>query len=384
MNVRWSEVSQGGYPFPSPNHELLLKAALFKGEDAVKAFIQWRQATDFETEMQSSVFRTLPLLYHNLHTIGVEDELMPRLKGIYRKAWMTNQLLFSKAAKILHFFDAHEIPVMVMKGIPMTILYYRNFAVRPMADIDLLIPFQKAKTTVELLRSEGWKLHEPEYLEHSMKYGRSATFSDQELTELDLHWHPVFEAHETIKEEDFWNVSIELSVSGTTTRTFCPTDHLFHAIVHGVRYNPEPPVRWISDACTLLGLAGDDISWDRLMALTVKFRAHLQMRSALKYLSDTFLQKIPEKVLDDLEKIKSDYSTRLVFRHAISIGDRHPASFMEKMYSIYAGFLRQTSSQGFVRQHLAFLKYFRYRTKGKPWLKIFIYYLSLAFSSKKK
>ena len=384
MNVRWSEVSQGGYPFPSPNHELLLKAALFKGEDAVKAFVQWKRATDFETEMQSTVFRTLPLLYHNLYTIGVEDELMPRLKGIYRKAWMTNQLLFSKAANILRFFDAHEIPVMVMKGIPMSILYYQNFAVRPMADIDLLIPFQKAKTTVELLRSEGWKLHEPEYLEHSLKYGRSATFSDPENAELDLHWHPVFEAHETITEEDFWNVSIELSVSGTTTRTFCPTDLLFHAIVHGVRYNPEPPVRWIADACTILSREGNNISWDRLMAHTVKFRTHLQMKSALKYLSDTFLQKIPETALDNLEKIKSNYSTQLVFKHAMTIGDRHPATLAEKLYSIYAGFLRQTSSQGFVRQNLAFLKYFRYRTKGKPWLKIFNYYLSLALSSKEK
>jgi hypothetical protein len=384
MTERSSEVSPHGFPFPSANHELLLKAALFRDEDAVKAFIQWKRATDFETEMQSTVFRTLPLLYHNLQTIGVEDELMPRLKGIYRKAWMTNQLLFSKAGKILRFFDTHGIPVMVMKGIPLTILHYRNFAVRPMADIDVLIPYQMATSTVQLLRSEGWKLHEPEYLEHSLKYGRSATFSDHEHTELDLHWHPVFEAHETITEDDFRNASVELSVSGTPSRTFCPTDHLFHTVVHGVRYNPEPPVRWIADACTLLSREGENISWERLMAHTIRFRAHLQMHAALKYLSDTFAQNIPGKVLNDLEKIKSDYSTRLVFRHALTIGDRHPATLTEKMYSIYAGFLRQTSHEGLVRQHLAFLKYFRYRTKGKPWFRIIIYYLTRAFSSNQK
>jgi hypothetical protein len=378
--MKRSRVNLNGYPFPQNPQELLLKAALFSGDAAIEAFVQWKEAVDFETEMHSSVFRTLPLLYHNLHQLGVEDDLMPRLKGIYRKSWMTNQLLFARAGNILRFFELHRIPVMVMKGIPLTILFYRNFATRPMADIDVLIPSHLARHTVDLLRSEGWKLYEPEFLEHSLMYGRSATFSDQENTELDLHWHPFFEAHESNAADVFNTWSVSLTVGGAETRTFCQTDHLFHTIVHGVRYNPEPPVRWIADACTLLNREPDHISWDRLLAHTLKFRVQLQMKSALSYLAERFNQKIPGHVRRELDNMKYDYAARVVFNHAMTIGDRNPVTLYEKIFSIYAGFLRQTSASGFIRQHTAFLKYFRYRTKGKPWVRIIRYYVSRAFS----
>jgi hypothetical protein len=382
MEMKRPGVNLIGYPFPSDSQELLLKAALFHGEIAIQAFYQWKRSVDFETEMQSSVYRTLPLLYHNLHQQDVDDDLMPRLKGIYRKSWMTNQFLFAKAGSILRFFNQNGIPVMVMKGIPLTILYYRNFGVRPMADIDVLIPYDQARSTVDLLRSEGWKLHEPEFLEHSLRYGRSATFSDSEKTELDLHWHPFFEAHESNAADDFNTLSVSLAVGGVATRTFCLTDHLFHTIVHGVRYNPEPPVRWIADACTLLKRESENISWDRLLAHTLRFRVHLQMKAALHYLADRFYQKIPDQVLRELDNRTADFAARVVFLHALTTGDRNPVTLREKMYSIYAGFLRQTSVQGFIRQHLAFMKYFRYRTKGKPWFKIFIYYFSRTLSKR--
>lgn len=383
MNLNSSSAFLPGYPFPAPCHELLLKAALLDGDTAVHAFREWKLQVDFEGHMETSVYRTLPLLYLNLLNQQVEDDLMPKLKGIYRKSWMTNHMLFAKAGKILDFFAGNGIPTMILKGIPLTILVYKNHAVRPMADIDLLVPFSLAVPAIDLLRNNGWKLHEPEHLEHSLKYGRSATFSDSESTELDLHWHPVFEMHDSITDNDFWDSAVELSVAGRTTRCFCATDQLFHIIVHGLRYNPEPPVRWIADACTLMRAEKDQISWERLVSFTLRFRVHLQMLEALRYLAGNFRQSIPEKVTDELSKVHSSYSARVVFMHAMKIGDREPVSFTEKLYTIYAGFLRQTDREGFWHQHIAFVKYFRFRTKGKPYFKILAYYLSVFLQTKK-
>ena len=374
---------QSGHPFPSAKHKVLLKACLLKGDHAISSFREWKSMVDFDKDIESGTLRLLPLLYHNLQAHGVVDDVMPRLKGIYRQSWSKNQLLFYQAGKIIQFLEINGINTMVMKGIPLSLQIYRNHAVRPMADIDVLVSFSKARPIIELLLAAGWRLNEPQYLEHNLKYGRSATLYGTENEELDLHWHPVFESHDDINEEDFWNNAIPLKVAGAETRTFCVTDHLFHTIVHGLRYNPEPPVRWIADAYTLVHVPGNTIDWDRLMKYTKKFRVHIQMKEALIYLVEQFNANVPDRFLYELGQIRPAYSNRLVYRHAMTIGDREPGNLWQKTYSVYAGFLRQTNKTGFWSQHIGFIRYMRFRTKGKPLLKILIWQISLIFQSKK-
>jgi len=371
-----------GHPIPSPNQEILLKACLLKGEQAITAFRQWIDKVDFEKDVESGSFRLLPLLYHNLRNHDVSDDLMPRLRGIYRNSWSKNHILFYKAGKIIQFLESNGVHTLVMKGIPLSFLTYKNYAIRPMADVDILIPYSKARSTIELLISENWNLHDPQYLEHSLKYGRSATFSNAENIELDLHWHPIFEAHGNITEDDFWDHSVPFSFSGGMTRSFCATDQLFHTIVHGLRYNPEPPVRWVADAFTLIHDPDNAIDWERLLLQTKKFKVHLQVNAGLGYLVDVFHAKVPDQVQNDLAQLKSTFAGRLVYKHAISCGDKVPQTLRQKLFSVYAGFLRQTSKTGFWGQHIEFSRYLRFRTRGKPYFKILIYYMSLLFQAK--
>jgi hypothetical protein len=347
------------------------------------AFHDWRRLTDFETDIESATFRLLPLLYHNLHNHGFQDPLMPRLKGIYRNSWSKNQLLFFHAGKIVQFFNDHRIRTLLMKGIPYSLLYYRNHGVRPMSDIDLLIPKTQCLSAIELLRNSGWKLHEPQFLSFTLQYGRSVTFSDEENRELDLHWHPIFESHGDITETDFWDSSVPLEVSGVQTRTFCLTDHLFHTIVHGLRYNPEPPLRWIADAWYMIVKSETAINWDRLMYQTRRFSVNLQVKNGLGFLLENFQVPIPSGVLTELESISSSFADRLLYRHAISFGDKVPVTWPEKLRSVYAGYIRQSSKTGFWSIHFGFLRYMKNMTARKPWLRIFRYYLSQIIRSKR-
>ena len=372
-------VNQHGSPFPTNAQELLLQAALLKEGKMLVAWEKWKSKVDFEVDVEYASFRMLPMLYQNLHAHAVNDQLMFRLKGIYRKSWSANHLLFYKAGRVLSLINNSGIPTIVLKGIALSILTYKNYSVRPMADMDVLVPFSFAQKTIELLKQNGWKLQQEKYLEHNLKFGRSATFTDSEKTELDLHWYPIFEAHDNITDDDFWNAAISLEVAGTKTKAFCSTDNLFHTIVHGIRYNILPPIRWVADAVTLINASVDPIDWDRLIHHTKKFRATLQMREALNYLHEKFYVDFPENLMEELNNAKSTFSDRLVFKHAKKYGDREPETLNEKMYSIYAGFLRQTGRTGFWSQHIGFIKYMRFRTKGKPYFRILIYYLSLLF-----
>jgi hypothetical protein len=368
-----------GNPFPSEKHELLLKAALLKGDEMLRSYQQWKKLVDFEEDIEYASFRTLPLLYQNLQEQGISDELMPRLKGIYRKSWSKNQFLFFKTGRMLKFFEGHGIKTLVMKGIPLSILFYKNFATRPMADMDLLIPFSDARRAVELLQDAGWKLYNPQYLEFNLKYGRSATFADSEKTELDLHWHPIFEAHGDISEDDFWNEALPLEVAGAKTLSFDATDLFFHTIVHGLRYNPEPPIRWIADAMAILKSKDYQIDWNRLLHHTRKFRVALYMKDAVNYLINNFNAEFPGFFLVQLHQIKITQTERFVFNHAQKHGDEQPKTFVEKLKSVFAAYIRQTSRKNYFSQLLGFAKYLHMRNRGKPFFRILIYQTSLLF-----
>ncbi|NQV03093.1 MAG: nucleotidyltransferase family protein, partial [Bacteroidia bacterium] len=264
----------------------------------------------------------------------------------------------------VQFLEMHGTSTLLMNGIPLSLRIYKNYAVRHMAGLDILIPFSKARFTVNLLIENGWKLYYPQYLEYNLRYGRCAMFVDSENTELALHWHPIFEAHGNIVEEDFWSFAIPLNIAGVETKTFCSTDHLFHTIVHGLHYNPEPPIRWIADAYTLINRQDSAIDWDRLMRNTIKFRVHLQINEALNFLVTRFYVRVPGTMQHDLGQIKPTYTNRLVYRYAMTIGDQSPQSLKQKLYSVYAGFLRQTIKPGFWSQHFDFVRYMRFSTKG--------------------
>jgi len=375
---------QAESPFPTNRQLLLLQAALLSGNDMLSAWKKWKEEVDFENEVEHASFRLLPLLYQNLHQHKIDDPLIDRLKGIYRKAWSHNHLLFYKCSKVLDLLHKNDTPTIVMKGIALSVLIYKNHSVRPMADMDILVPFQKAEKTIDVLKKDGWALQDEQYVEHNLKYGRSATFYNSEHTELDLHWHPIFEAHESISDSDFWKPAVSLEVAGTKTKAFCITDNLFHTIVHGLRYNAEPPIRWVADAVKILNFKDDPIDWDRLLHHTKKFRVTLQMKAAMAYLVTYFKAPVPERFLTDLQNTKVIFADRVVFRHAKKFGDKIPETFYEKLYTIYADYLRQSDKTSLWDQHIGFIKYMRYRTKGKPYFKVMMYYLSLFFKNKKQ
>jgi len=59
-----------GHCHPSPVEQLLLRAALLDGEEAITAWQAWITAVDLSNVNPGS-YRLLPLLYDNLNRLGV-------------------------------------------------------------------------------------------------------------------------------------------------------------------------------------------------------------------------------------------------------------------------------------------------------------------------
>lgn len=136
---------------------------------------------------------------------------------------------------------------------------------------------------------------------------------------------------------------------------------LLHIVVHGVRWNPEPPIRWIPDATFVLRAAGDSIDWDRLVqsARTMKVTYRLQL--GLNYLADQGFATIPEVAFRSLREYRVSMVERV--ENTIALHDReamyrHP---LLKYWVIFAEYCRQDTAHGPIGFLAGFSHYLRYR-----------------------
>lgn len=354
-------------PFPNASQKLLLKTALMEKKIAIQSWREWRKSVDFELDVDHGSFRLLPLAYHNLTSFDYSDDLVAgRLKGIYRQAWIKNQQLFYKTANVLKVLQNGGIKTVVLKGIALTELIYKNYGIRPMSDMDILVPYQEAQKAIEILKKAGFAVESEHLLEHNLEYGRSIAFADADGTEIDLHWYAFVNSLGNVQKNDFWDHLIPVEISGVKTYSLNHTDNLLHAIVHGIRKNPEPPIRWVADSMKIIESADVKIDWQRLISYASKFRVFLQVKKALTYLKNHFDAKIPEHIIDQMEKYEPSYVERIVYNYGEKVGDnRENFTFPEKVYSFYARYLARTNKEGLISIHLGLMLYAADRLKSR-------------------
>ncbi len=366
-------------PFPTYEQELLLTASLLDGDRAIKAFEEWLTLINLDDEIDHGSFRLLPLLYKNLSKQNYKGSRMNMLKGIYRMSWYKNQKLLYDSIKVFQLFHNANIKTLVLKGVPLILLAYKDFGVRPMFDIDILVPSQQAKQAIELFKNSGWKPEFDDYIEYNLKYGKSMNFSDDSGFECDLHWHPFFESHEQNSEFDFWDKAFLVDIIGTSTFSFCPADILLHTFIHGINWNKEPPIRWVADAFYLINAKDLEIDWNRFVLQVKKYKVVLQINEALNYLTKKFYVAIPEKVMNELSNIKITLAEKLVFKESQKDPDDYQDKLFTKFYKLFVIYLQQSNKGNIFFQIIGFVKYLRFRTKGKDYFRILFYYFTKAF-----
>jgi len=110
----------------------LLRAALLTGDDAQAAWERWNARVDFEIdELGPYTYHLLTFVYQNLRECGYQSPVMRKLKGIYRRAWLENQLSGQKVTPVLRRLIDVGIPVMGHIGLtPQSIHKFGGFTVQ--------------------------------------------------------------------------------------------------------------------------------------------------------------------------------------------------------------------------------------------------------------
>ncbi len=357
--------SSGGC-WPTPFQELLLKATLLKSDAALQAWQEWFEQDGLD-RLDSGSYRLLPLTYRNLQSLDYQDPVLMKLKGVNRRAWCENHLVFRRMAPALAGFHRAGISTLLLKGAALTLLHYRDFGLRPMQDLDVMVPQERALDAVSLLEAQGWSrstLPAVRFGKFFLSYRQSAEFRRPPQERLDLHWHVLAQACHREADQLFWEASVPVEFEGHATRALCPTDQLLHACAHGVAWNDIPPLRWVADACCVL--ESSTIDWQRLLQVAATCQVVPALRDALRYLVNTVAAPVPEDVLQKLESMPVSPNQQLEYQfHLKQLGT---PGMRQTVKALYPQYRRAMEGKGWLNRALGiplFLQH--YWNLDRPW-----------------
>jgi hypothetical protein len=340
--------AEGGC-WPTYDQELLLHAALLSDRAAVAAWEAWQRDVPELERLDWGSVRLLPLLYLNMKRIGVSHPRIDVLKGVSRKAWYQNRLLSADLAEALRALAARGVAAIVVKGGALARTVYPELAARPMGDVDLLVRVPDVRLAIEVLRWRGMRPTHP-LTERRIPLIHSLGFVAPTGRQVDLHWHAVEEDCRPGADDEFWRRAVPLDVDGVPALALEATDQLFQVCVHGVRWEPTPPIRWVADA-VLLARTGA-VRWSRLPEQAADHRLVLQLHAALAYLRRLFPAEVPPRVVDDLAALPVAAWQRR--EHAVKT---RPDSYWRRLRFHYYNHRRQRAVDGGLGEVLTFPAY---------------------------
>jgi hypothetical protein len=293
---------------PTAIQTALLQASLLEGDRRDQALAQFRAQANLD-DLDPGSHRLLPLYYRRLANEGSNDPEMGRLKGVHHKSWYENLLLRHNAEPILANLHEAGVETMLLKGVGLhTTIYAHEPALRPIADLDVLISLKQVPQALRALESAGFSQMELRNLGQGAsewgnaqlysatwyRYTHAATFIRGEKESVDLHVRPLHYQLDASYTQRVWSRRVDVRLGATDTTTMDPTDHLLIAIIHGMARNVVPPCRWVADAVLLI--RNEQIDWERLCNDALLTWYPRSVQAGLRYLRAELDAPVPESI----------------------------------------------------------------------------------------
>ena len=261
----WFETS--AKPGLTAGQELLLRAALLDGEPALAAWRAWRAANQLDA-IDDASFHLLPRLYLNLQRLGAQDDpWLPKLRGVYRHAWLRNTVTVRAAADAVGRLNAAGVPALLLGGSALSLAADADPGLRLVA-LDLHVDAAQLAAAVIVLEGAGWTIGDPALVMRLAPFTPAIAARNPGWTgtTLRLHLHPFAVGVPEAAERALWQRASRREFEGNAVLVPDPTDLLILACLGGRSPDPAQACAWIADVVALTGgAAGAGIDWDALL-----------------------------------------------------------------------------------------------------------------------
>jgi len=303
-------------------------------------------------EIEPGVYALLPLVYRKLVTAGYDDDVMPRLKGIFKKTWVTNTLALEHCSQMAEALRLAGIPALFVEGPALAKRFYAELGLRPTSYLDVLVDGDTTDGAVDVLADLGWR----------SEYAGWSPEDESVLVTDDGHRCVV----RTSLSTDFtgpsgrrhamaplWENAERLEVADAELLVPSSTDCLVGVCVAHARVRSASGPQWIADATMLLET---EIDWSRLIEVSAGGGQILRLRRSLGYLADLAPHEPPLDALEQLWRQPVSLRERLLYKCTTG-GFRSTGSFP----LLVAEHLARTTDRSLVRAGASFPAHVRDR-----------------------
>lgn len=173
------------------SQSLLLLAAFGEEGAAWSAWERWRGLIDWDEHLDFDSFSLLPRIYRNLKALGTTDPLFPKIKGIARQAWVSNQYWKKELEESLADCLDQGVEILFLPPTRTTLLDPETVANHRLP-ISCAVRPEQAELAMQVLRRSEWKTAEVRLPLWSAKgYVRGGSYLAWERPQgrkLSLHW----------------------------------------------------------------------------------------------------------------------------------------------------------------------------------------------------
>jgi hypothetical protein len=222
---------------PEPATETLPEA-----EALVLAPLDWRVLSALAAH-----HRVEPLLYNLLRRLPRDPLSAPvfeTLRSAYRDHLAANLRLYATLVDVLAALHGGGLRPLVLKGPALAEPLYADLALRPMGDIDLLLPPGEIEPAEAMLGDLGYRYGErrPRTWYRTHHYHLTYAHPDRRPP-VELHWHIAHSRHpRRLRVTDsalmvHWHTRARgLVLAGQRTRVLCPADQALHLCMHWLKH----------------------------------------------------------------------------------------------------------------------------------------------------
>ena len=294
---------------PSPVERLLLTAALRRDERALRAWDAWVRELGPERADSAST-RLFPLVWWNLQRLGASGIEINALKPHYWTSWAASQALVEVAGEVATAFQRAGIPTLLLKGVALAARHYERPELRPMRNVDLMVPTAFAEEARRLLISAGCRPI-ASIPERALGLVHELGFRDRSGRRLDLHWRTL--RGSPAAADGPWARAEAIEIGGATTRILAPADQLLHVCVSGLRWAEPPAIHWVADAMAILESTASRLDWDVLVAEARLRHVSMPAQRALEHVRAAYEVSALDAVCRRLSALRCTIADRIDF-----------------------------------------------------------------------
>jgi hypothetical protein len=312
--------------------KLLLTCLRLEESERKLAQIQNLTAAEWATVIeQARLHGVLPSLYWQIrnfagHLTLPVDGLQELRTGFLNTA-ARNLLLYRELAAILGPFQLRGIPVILLKGLHLAKFVYPEPALRPMADIDLLLRPDDLSQAAQILQDMGYNAGREFELGRAVrKHQHIPPLYQPGKAPVELHWNIATPGSPLQVDLDgLWSRAQPAEIAGFSTLVLSPEDLLLHLSLHLLQDEFIGGLRRLYDIAALASFFDRRLDWELASRRSADWGCRKSLFLVLHLASTLLNAPVPATVLGQLRP--TDFTPQieaLARRRALSVRPAEP------------------------------------------------------------